>query len=91
VHQDLPVFVAATPLPRPVHAVTRPPEKVHCHADLAAPLEFEFSAIARPLTRASAKEALLPTPIDAGRFVIRATQRTWGWRAVQSELGDDIS
>ncbi|MDT5359911.1 MAG: hypothetical protein QOC69_1673, partial [Mycobacterium sp.] len=24
VHQDLPVFVAATPLPRPVQAVTRP-------------------------------------------------------------------
>ena len=38
VHQDLPVFVAATPLPRPVHAVTRPPEQVVCHGDLACPV-----------------------------------------------------
>ncbi|MDT5072233.1 MAG: hypothetical protein QOH82_1553 [Mycobacterium sp.] len=29
--------------------------------------------------------------VDPHRFVIRATQRAWGWRAVQSELGDDIS
>jgi hypothetical protein len=29
--------------------------------------------------------------VDADRFLIRATQRAWGWRAVQSELGDDIS
>src|SRR6478672_10780263 len=34
VHQDLPVFVAATPLPRPVQAVTRQSEQVVCHGDL---------------------------------------------------------
>src|SRR5271156_401390 len=32
-----------------------------------------------------------PAPAGAGRFVIRATQRAWGWRAVQSELGDGNS
>src|SRR5258705_5623189 len=31
----LPVFVAATPLPRPVHSVPRPPEQVVRHGDLA--------------------------------------------------------
>jgi hypothetical protein len=35
VYQDLLVLVAATPLPRPVHAVTRPPEQVVCHGGLA--------------------------------------------------------
>jgi hypothetical protein len=35
VHQDLPVLIATTPLPHPVHAVTRPPEQVVCHGDLA--------------------------------------------------------
>jgi hypothetical protein len=39
----------------------------------------------------SLREALLPTPVGVGRFVIRATQRARGWRAVQSELGDGIS
>ena len=29
--------------------------------------------------------------VGVGRFVIRGTQRAWGWRAVQSELGDGIS
>jgi hypothetical protein len=37
------------------------------------------------------QEALLPSPVGVGRFVIRATQRAWGWRAVQSELGDGLS
>src|SRR6202040_2685416 len=45
--------------------------------------------IATPDGRASGSEALLPAPDGAGRFVIRATQRAWGWRAVQSELCDE--
>src|SRR3954447_16488596 len=35
VHQDLLVLIATTPLPRPVQSVTRPPEQVVCHGDLA--------------------------------------------------------
>src|SRR6478735_5142545 len=41
--------------------------------------------------RASRSEALLSMPHAVGRFGIRATLRAWGWRAVQSELGDGIS
>src|ERR1700752_4655411 len=36
-------------------------------------LEFEFSVIARPFTGPPLREALLPTPVGASRFVIRAT------------------
>jgi hypothetical protein len=43
------------------------------------------------LIQAPRPEALLPAPVGVGRFVIRATQRAWGWRAAQSELGDGIS
>ena len=35
--------------------------------------------------------ALLQAPIGTRRFVIRATHEAWGWRAVQSELGDGNS
>jgi hypothetical protein len=43
------------------------------------------------LSRASGAEALLPTPVGIGRFVHPSHPRAWGWRAVQSELGDGIS
>src|SRR3954447_23997721 len=89
VHQDLLVLVATTPLPRPVQSVTRPPEQVVCHGDLACAVVIVGLRVlghCPSLTRASAEEALLPTPIDADRFLIRATQRASGWRAVQSEL-----
>ena len=77
VYQDLLVLVAATPLPRPVHAVTRPPEQVVCHGDRARAVVIVGVRVlghhCPPLPRASAEEALLPTPVGAGRFVIRAT------------------
>jgi hypothetical protein len=33
----------------------------------------------------------VPAPVGVGRLVIPATQRAWGWRAAQSELGDGIA
>jgi len=48
---------------------------------------FQYSRKLGP----SLREALLRAPVGVGRFVIRAHPRAWGWRAVQSELGDDIS
>src|SRR5258705_10228632 len=91
---DLPVFVAATPLPRPVHAVTRPAEQVVCHGDLACAVVIVGVRIlghCPSRARAPAWEALLRTPVGARPLRHPSHPRAWGWRAVQSELGDDIS
>jgi len=42
-------------------------------------------------SRLSSLRRSCQAPDGADRFVIRATQRAWGWRAVQSELGHGIS
>src|SRR5258708_7184273 len=56
-HQDLLILIATTPLPRPVHAVTRPPEQVVCHGDLACAVVIVGVRVlghCTSLTRASA-------------------------------------
>ena len=42
------------------------------------------------LIRAPRPEALLPAPDGVGRFVIRATQRAWGWRAASRSLARQL-
>ena len=71
----------------PVHPVARMIRHARPGDSANVSVRHSFSSGPGPLY----EEALLPAPVGASRFVIRATQRAWGWRAAQSELVGGIS
>jgi hypothetical protein len=62
-----------------------------CGLPLAGNFDVTRPIIARPVGRASPGEALLPTPVGRGPLRHPSHPSSVGWRAVQSELGDDNS
>jgi len=72
----------ATPTPTANHQTSLAPTALTASAPSAPPSK---------VSRASAPGALLPTPVDASRLVIRATRERGVGVPSQSELGDGIS